>query len=392
MGLLFGAPGVVDPARMREATPRFPGLNALRFFAAYFVVLHHAEQARAKNGLANLKGFAAFNSGGFAVTFFFVLSGFLITYLLLFERETTGRVHVFHFYVRRALRIWPLYFLMVAIGLYVVPPAVQMLHLHYKIPYRASDVLPLFLVFAPFVVNLRYEPHLLEPLWSIGVEEVFYLGWAPLFALFQKRLLVLLLGVIAVKAAALGVVQGLDSKSDAARLVRMLQFEAMAVGGLGAHWLRRRHGAPLPRALFSRPTEAVLLALLFSQMTARVFLSRHVPGYDVLFGGGELAHFMRLFLFLWLILDVSSNSDPLLGLRSPVLDRLGEISYGVYMYHMLIATAVTLALKPVLARLDLVTSTLIFYAAVSAGTIFVAEISKRWFEDPFLRLKKRFAP
>ncbi|MDC1189104.1 acyltransferase family protein, partial [Flavobacteriales bacterium] len=63
----------------------FSGLNALRFFAAFLVVLHHAEQVKLKYGVFNLKEFSLFNNGGLAVTFFFVLSGFLITFLLLKE-------------------------------------------------------------------------------------------------------------------------------------------------------------------------------------------------------------------------------------------------------------------------------------------------------------------
>ena len=61
----------------------FEGLSALRFFAAYFVVLHHAEQIRRKYEMVHLKDYSFFNNGSIAVTFFFVLSVFLITYLLL---------------------------------------------------------------------------------------------------------------------------------------------------------------------------------------------------------------------------------------------------------------------------------------------------------------------
>src|SRR5690606_13477827 len=91
----------------------FNGLNALRFFAAYLVVLHHAEQIRMKYGLFHLKELSLFNNGSVAVTFFFALSGFLISYLLLRESESTGTVAVRKFYMRRILRIWPLYYLLV---------------------------------------------------------------------------------------------------------------------------------------------------------------------------------------------------------------------------------------------------------------------------------------
>ena len=375
---------------MHAARRTFPGLNALRFFAAYLVLMHHAEQIRAKSGFFNLKRYAIFNCGGPAVSFFFVLSGFLITHLLMVELQTTNRLNVVKFYVRRALRIWPLYFLIVAIGLFVLPMAVQELHLNYRMPYRAKDVLALFLIFAPFIVNLRYEAHPLEPLWSIGVEEVFYLAWAPLFSLFRRRVLLLLSVVIALKIVLLASAEYFAWMPEASKLFRMLQFEAMAFGGLGAVWLRAHGDRPFPRLLFSRTSQGVLLALLMSDLTARVMLSEHVPGYGFAFGNSWLAPWVRLALFLWLILNVSANPETILRLGSPVLNRLGEISYGIYMYQMLVATGVALVLRSWLTRFDAWSGTVIFYGLSTGGTIAVAELSKRWFEDPFLRYKERF--
>ena len=99
----------------------FSGLNALRFFAAYFVLLHHGETIRAKFGLPNFEAYSFFRNGMIAVSVFFVLSGFLITYLLLDEIQRTNDVSIKKFYSRRILRIWPLYYLLVFIGLALIP-------------------------------------------------------------------------------------------------------------------------------------------------------------------------------------------------------------------------------------------------------------------------------
>jgi len=88
----------------------FQGLNSLRFIAASLVVMHHSETIKKKNGIENLEWLGLFRNGSNAVTFFFVLSGFLITYLLLKESDKTGSVCVKNFYLKRILRIWPLYF------------------------------------------------------------------------------------------------------------------------------------------------------------------------------------------------------------------------------------------------------------------------------------------
>src|SRR5258705_10300657 len=92
------------------------GLNSLRFLAAAFVIISHGQQSIAKLGFDRFSGMTLFNRGGDAVEFFYVLSGFLITYLLQGELERTGTISIKGFYMRRVFRIWPLYFLIVALG------------------------------------------------------------------------------------------------------------------------------------------------------------------------------------------------------------------------------------------------------------------------------------
>jgi peptidoglycan/LPS O-acetylase OafA/YrhL len=103
----------------------FPGLNSLRFLAASAVVFHHVEQYKSWKGLPNIWGtdgvLGAFIDalGHKAVSLFFVLSGFLITYLLLAEVAKTGTVSLRKFYIRRILRIWPLYYIIVLSAIFV---------------------------------------------------------------------------------------------------------------------------------------------------------------------------------------------------------------------------------------------------------------------------------
>ena len=98
-----------DPKR---AAVHFPGLNGLRFWAAFAVFLYHVEWFKARMGWPNLMGEFPFwgRLGPIGVICFFSLSGFLITYLLLEELRYTDTVRVRNFYLRRILRIWPLYY------------------------------------------------------------------------------------------------------------------------------------------------------------------------------------------------------------------------------------------------------------------------------------------
>ena len=99
----------------------FPNLNGVRFIAAFSVLIHHTEQIKYLMGLENIYGnYFIKNLGKLGVGLFFVLSGFLITYLLLSEKERRGDVSTKAFYIRRILRIWPLYFIIVILGFFVL--------------------------------------------------------------------------------------------------------------------------------------------------------------------------------------------------------------------------------------------------------------------------------
>lgn len=94
----------------------FPGLNGIRFLAAFLVLLDHTELIKGYLGLPTLwsETYSA-HIGSTGVTIFFVLSGFLITYLLFMEKSI-GPIHIQSFYIRRILRIWPLYYLIFILG------------------------------------------------------------------------------------------------------------------------------------------------------------------------------------------------------------------------------------------------------------------------------------
>src|SRR5688572_27055191 len=101
----------------------FPNLNGLRFIAAFLVIIHHIEQLKSFSNIDNYWGTVPFIDiiGKLGVVLFFVLSGFLITYLLLAEERSFKRISIVKFYIRRMLRIWPLYFLIILLAFAVLP-------------------------------------------------------------------------------------------------------------------------------------------------------------------------------------------------------------------------------------------------------------------------------
>jgi peptidoglycan/LPS O-acetylase OafA/YrhL len=366
------------------------GLNALRFFAAYFVVLHHAEQIRLKNGLFNLKGFSVFNNGGIAVTFFFVLSGFLISYLLLREQKETHNISIKKFYVRRILRIWPLYFLLVIIGTLIIPYFLNIIDNPYEMPYTFKDVIFYYVLFSPFMVNVLFGHHLLEPLWSIGVEELFYIMWAPLFKFFKKHLLAIILFVIALKIIILFMIVEFEMSSSLIKIARMLQLESMAIGGLAAYIIYHRKKGIESSFIFSRPIQVLLLSYILLKFVGVQFITEKSIFFDYIYNTQIISQILLTCSFAWLIINISINKKSLIKFDNNVLNFLGKISYGIYMYHMLIIFGIIFILKDQLASITDVNASLLFYFILTIGVIFVSFISKRVFEDYFLSLKGKY--
>jgi peptidoglycan/LPS O-acetylase OafA/YrhL len=370
----------------------FPGLNALRFFAASLVVVHHAETIRLKFNLPNLKHFSFFQNGMLAVSFFFVLSGFLITFLLISEIERTKTVSIRDFYVRRILRIWPLYYLLVIIGLFIIPTFLGIIGYDYKMPYDTATAGVLFLFFLSFVVNTLFGSHLLEPLWSIGVEEFFYLIWAPLAKFSKYKILNALIFVFVLKTLLnLFFTQNIDNTyfTFTKEIISSLKFELMAIGGIGAWFVARKREAVETHWLFSLPSQIVLLTVILLRLFYHNSLIDNSL-YKIFFNTPILTGIVEGILFLWLILNVSVNPKSIMKLQNRWLDFLGEISYGIYMYQMLIIFASVLVLKKILIASTPSLSTLIFYVFISFAIISISWFSKRFFEDWFLKLKGKF--
>jgi peptidoglycan/LPS O-acetylase OafA/YrhL len=370
----------------------FPGLNALRFFAASLVVVHHAETIRFKFNLPNLKHFSFFQNGMLAVSFFFVLSGFLITFLLISEIERTKTVSIRNFYVRRVLRIWPLYYLLVIVGLFIIPTFLGIIGYEYKMPYDTTTAGVLFLFFLSFVVNTMFGSHLLEPLWSIGVEEFFYLIWAPLAKFSKHKILYALIFVFVLKTLInIFFTQNIDSSyfTFTKEIVLSLKFELMAIGGIGAWFVARKREAVERHWLFSLPAQIVLLTVILLRLFCHNSLINN-DLYRIFFNTHILTGIVEGLLFLWLILNVSVNPKTITKLQNRWLDFLGEISYGIYMYQMLVIFASVLVLKKILIASTPSVSTLIFYVFISFAIISISWFSKRFFEDWFLKLKDRF--
>jgi peptidoglycan/LPS O-acetylase OafA/YrhL len=376
------AAGPVGPP---EAAPRLylPELDGLRFFAFAFVFLFH--QGVPWPQLAGLIGRNASlcfqQNGWIGVQVFFILSGYLIVTLLLREEAAYGRVDLRAFWVRRILRIWPLYYLTVVIVFLVIPGVSGTLS---TTGGRAmlGRHLPAFLLFLgnwSMILRGPVWEDSQSVLWSVCVEEQFYL-LVPLFVAFVGP------------RARVPVVVGLMAGSVAVRA-------ALAHAGVNQLWVQYNTFAQFDTLL-----SGVLLALLLgteprSGAAGRWLRWLQWPIFAAavwVFSRSNLGHgepWRRTwdFVAIWLagagIVAVAVTVPGALraALSYPRIVALGKISYGLYMYH-----EVAFWLKRHLAdALGWFPNQEILLSIASfAMTVGLAAASYTYFERPFLRRKR----
>lgn len=351
-------------------------------------MLHHAEGIRKKNGLFNFQKISFFQNGGNAVTFFFVLSGFLITYLLLKERNLTQTISVKNFYIKRVLRIWPLYFLLVALGTVVLPILFKLMHISYQFPYTLGQTWYYFLFFVPGLVIYFFGNSLLNPLWSIGVEEVFYLIWAPLLKFSKKNILLILVAALIIKML-LNLIGFLHPE---ARLYNYMikscfTFEDMVMGGLAAYFVFHCKKKFSNYWLFAKPIQVIVYLILIIFLVFDQNISFTL--WKAIFHNELYSKLLIDLFFIYIIIGVSLVETNIIKLENKYLSFLGEISYGIYMYHVIIIFTLVLFLKKILANMNGISASILFFLILTVSVIVIATISKYTFENYFLRLKKK---
>lgn len=177
-------PGEISQTRRAQSFYR-PELDGLRFFAFFCVFIHHTLPTHIEFYLERHIPFGDFitsvaEAGRFGVDLFFVLSAYLITELLLREKENFGKVHLKSFYLRRMLRIWPLYFLAIAIATFLPHiDSTQTFPLRYVVAF-------LFLAGNWIVSFYDFPESVMNALWSVSFEEQFYLFWPAVIALVRR--------------------------------------------------------------------------------------------------------------------------------------------------------------------------------------------------------------
>ena len=313
---------------------------------------------------------AVAKSGAAGVDLFFALSAFLITSILLREREETGGISLRRFYLRRILRIWPLYFLLIALGVVLAHTmAKQSLPWYYVAGYL------LFVGNWVHAVFGRPES-ICSPLWTVSIEEQFYLIWPLLMKLLRRRGMIVAAIVTFLLATVCRVGFMLAGSSGGFIYYGSVsRCDSLALGILLALFADR-----LPR--LTRSARLLLLAGgLLGWVASSAWLNEQPGPVDIRMVLGRLIVSLAAGAILYACLHSHSKL-----VRGEWVVRLGKISYGLYMLHLTGILIMLSVFHPVWGWQLLATKGLGFVM-----TVILAMASYRWVESPFLRLKDKFA-
>jgi len=340
----------------------FASLDGLRFLSIVPVVWHHSTP-RPLDGILG--------RGPLGVDLFFAISGFLITTLMIREHARTGGLSVGRFYARRSLRIFPLYYLVLALyvarATFFLPEGPQRAHFFQSLPFYATYTSTWFVDFAvPFPVVFSFA-------WSLATEEQFYAFWPWIMARarsFHFPVVVATLLLVATQGVQWGLLTTVLAPGGLARRITGSISSPMCMGillawalherrsfGVLYGWLRLRWSAPLilgVLALLAASSQDPLLAIRLA-MTLLVGACCIQPHHGLI---------------------AFTDAAP--------VRWIGKVSYGIYLLHVAAVTAARHVLPSAWSSAPFV------FVVAFAGSVAAASASYVWFERRFLRLRDFF--
>ncbi|KJS07062.1 MAG: acyltransferase [Flavobacteriales bacterium BRH_c54] len=368
-----------------KKTEYFENLDGLRFFSFLSVFFFHSFHTNSDYlkslPIYDFIKFDVFGEGNLGVNFFFVLSGFLITYLLIKEKKINAQINIKLFLIRRVLRIWPLFFFCVGFGFLIFP---QIKLIFGQTPNETANPI-YYLTFLnnfDFIRNGPPDSSVLGILWSIAIEEQFYLIWPLILFVFPIKKfwipfsLIILLSLL---------FRAFNDDYLLHELHTLSCIGDMAVGAFGA-WLILEFNS---FKLKIQQLNKMYIAFIYI-FTIIVYFFRS----ELLYSSFEIRIFERLIvsiIFLFVILEQNYAQNSFYKLSNlKYISKLGKITYGLYCLHF-IGILISINLTKMFSFNTSLWQVLLLETSLALIiTIVISKISYRYLESPFLRLKNKF--
>lgn len=360
----------------------FQSIDALRFFAFLKVYLLHIPLD------AKFPNFSLIKSGGgIGVSFFFVLSGFLISYLLFLEKANSNRINLLNFYKRRAFRIWPLFFLMVLVVFLLPFDLKQDLGLHmvgggYDFDWRFSFT---FLENYKMIMMDQFPKTTpLSVFWSLCIEEHFYIVWGLLFFFLSSKNVFRML-ILSVVIAWIS--RGHESFYSTNLVIEtndlFTNLDYFSCGGILAYVFVFKNVKL--NSMLQKIGRWKLKLCLLGLVLMLIFHNQLIPEpteFSFIFKPTIIAMVFTLIICLF----ISAESG--IVIKSKLLNYLGVRSYGLYVFHII---AIHMLYQYYLLhhiKIDSSLSLVIFMLITFSTTVLVSMLSYRYFEKPILSLRR----
>ena len=343
----------------------YHNLDGLRGIAALMVVLFHFFTYDNSSYLTNLNEFQKFTEfGQHGVSLFFVLSGFVISRILI---QTRGSKNYFkRFYKRRILRIFPLYYLFLII--------------YYYLPYVYNDSIIGFKLQLPFYFYLQNLTNLLNieasgpgHFWTLAVEEHFYMLWPLVIFIVNpknlgKVILISFILIFALKYLMIG--EGFSiNKFTFTRIDQIMLGSYLAIFELNGFFKKKN----ALKIMIMIGVSVIPIGVLVYFFSEQIYYLKEMMKYPI------LGIFFFSLIGVLMILSEDNIFNKILSSR--ILQYLGRLSYGIYVWHILILVILSKFFISKILFIDLVLT--------FSLTVLMAHVSYYYFEKYFLNLKDK---
>lgn len=360
----------------------FHSIDALRFFAFLKVYFLHVPIDGVFPILQFLK-----SGGGIGVSFFFVLSGFLISYLLSYEKSKTNRINLKNFLIRRSLRIWPLFYLMVIMAFVLPYSFKQDIGFHMIGGGYELDWIYSFTFLENYKIILEDSFPKTTPLsvfWSLCIEEHFYLVWVIAFYLIPFKHILKFLGAsVAISWLARFLEIQFSKNNSIFQMDLFTNLDYFAIGGILGYFVVVNYNY-LSSRILSIPTKtriAYIILVLLVVVFQNIILPYNPNSLFFIFRPTIIAVLFTLLLAVF----IAKNSA--IAIKNKTLNYLGSISYGLYVYHILIIHLYYNYCLNNNIKIDSILSISLTFVITLGASILLSILSYRYFEKPFLNMR-----